>query len=470
LTIVIPVVVNSLVFLITSRSLSPADFGVVALASTLAGGAASLVPSGFGDAIVQRQSLDAASLDSVFWLCVAAGLLIYALLVFVSAPLGGLFSSPEIAVLLPVIGLRVIIDTAGIVPTALVSRSMAFHLTALRSLAASFLAGMICVGLIAAGYGLWGLVASALASSLVATTTMCWTAGWAPRLRFDWASIKAMSSYGSYATGTKLISYIGGQGDQAVVGFALGTVDLGLYNFAKRLFSMIGDVTTGALTAVAHPFFAGIQDDVGRVRRGFMTATFLSSVIAFPCFVGLAAVSHNLILGLFGEKWLPAVWPTRVLCVWGLIYCIGVLQASLINSLGRAKWWFRYQLASNILNVPIVVLAAPHGVTTMLVVLAVKAYLIWCVPVWLTLKLLSMSASDYMRQFLAPLLAATAMGFAAILAPYAVHLGSPTALLALQIGAGAFTYALVLFGLARGRVVSLLDLFRGFRRPGVTAP
>jgi O-antigen/teichoic acid export membrane protein len=193
-------------------------------------------------------------------------------------------------------------------------------------------------------------------------------------------------------------------------------------------------------------------------------------VIAFPCFVGLAAVSHNLILGLFGEKWLPAVWPTRVLCVWGLIYCIGVLQASLINSLGRAKWWFRYQLASNILNVPIVVLAAPHGVTTMLVVLAVKAYLIWCVPVWLTLKLLSMSASDYMRQFLAPLLAATAMGFAAILAPYAVHLGSPTALLALQIGAGAFTYALVLFGLARGRVVSLLDLFRGFRRPGVTAP
>ena len=463
INIVIPLVVSSLVFIVTSRSLSPADFGVVALAGALAAGASSLIPSGFGDAIVQRKEIDAVSLDSVFWLCVAAGVAIYLCVVVVSAPLSALFRSSQVSVLLPVLGSRIVIDTLGIVPGALVARSMAFHLVAVRSLAASCLSAIVSLGLIALGYGVWALVASTLASSVVATVATFWTAGWAPRLRFEWRAITSMSSYGSYATGTKLVSYIGGQGDQAVVAFTLGTIDLGLYNFARRLFSIINDVTTGALTAVAHPFFAGIQDDVGRVKKGFLTATYLSSVIAFPCFVGLGSISYNLIIGLFGEKWSLAVWPLRVLCVLGIIFCIGVLQASLINSLGRAKWWFRYQLFANILNLPIVVLAAPHGVTTMLVVLTIKSYLIWCIPVSMTLRLLSMTAGSYLKQFLAPLVSSVVMGGVIIMIPFGVDLRSPLALVGLQIGIGVLTYVATLFGLGRRNFLLLVTLLRGLR-------
>ena len=99
----------------------------------------------------------------------------------------------------------------------------------------------------------------------------------------------------------------------------------------------MSDVTTGALTTVAHPLFAGVKDDLARIRTGFLTATFLSSVIAFPCFVGLAVVADLVLAAIFSTNWLVAVWPIRLLSSLGAITCIGVLQAGLINTLGWTR-------------------------------------------------------------------------------------------------------------------------------------
>ena len=71
-TIIGPLVVSALVFVLTSRSLSPSDFGLVALAGTVAAGVACLIPGGFGDALVQQDVVEAPT-STVFWLCTGSG-------------------------------------------------------------------------------------------------------------------------------------------------------------------------------------------------------------------------------------------------------------------------------------------------------------------------------------------------------------------------------------------------------------
>ena len=460
-TILAPVIISSLVFVLTSRLLTPRDFGVVALASVIAAAGAALTPGGFGDALVQAEAIDELSLDSVFWLCAASGSVLYLAFICAAQPAAEFFHAPMIASVLPIVSLRVLLDTLGIVPTALVTRSMSFHLTAFRSLLASLLAAGLSVGLVLSGYGLWALVASGLASSAVGSAAMFWSAGWLPRPRFDPGTIRRLSGYGTYATGTRVLGFLGGQADQAVVGYVLGTTELGLYNFARRVFSIASDVTTGALTTVAHPLFSGIQNDLDRVRRGFIAATFLSSVVAFPCFLGLACVADHVVPIFFGVKWLGALWPIRILCITGVISCIGVLQAGLINSLGKPKWWFVYQLITNALNVPIIFGLSPHGVTIMLSVITAKAYILWFFPVRMTLRLLRMRVSEYLKQFIPPLLAAIAMTLAIFGSRVVLPQMYPLLTLAVELVVGFASYCSLLMLTARPRMMGVLALLSG---------
>jgi teichuronic acid exporter len=472
INIIVPTLGSLAVFVVTSRMLTPADFGIVALAGTFAAAASALVPVGFGDAIVQRLDRNPAFLDSVFWLCVLTGGVLYALLVLLSGAASRFYGTPLLAVVIPVLGLRVIADAAGVVPLALVTKALSFHVIALRTLITTLVSATISIGLILLGSGLWALVASILANSTVATVAMFWSTRWMPRLRFSPRDIATLAGYGAYASGTRFVTFIGTQADQAVVGFVLGTAQLGLYNFARRTYALVNDVTSGALSTVAHPLFAGIQDDRSRVRRGFLSATFLSSVIAFPVFVGLACVADRAIPLVFGPQWGGALRPIQILCVLGLLSCIGSLQGGLITSLGRANWWFYYQVGTSLVNVLIILFTARYGTSVILIAVVAKAYLFWPVPVAMTLRLLSMRPAEYLVQFLPPLFSAVVMGgvifMGRVLLP---EMPAPVALMA-DVTLGAATYAIVLVASARQRVMALLLLLRGIstRRRRTTTP
>ncbi|NML32436.1 lipopolysaccharide biosynthesis protein [Paraburkholderia antibiotica] len=464
LNIAVPTAVSLLVFIVTSRLLKPADFGVVALAATIAAAAAILVPSGFGDALVQSMQKDSLHLSSVFWLCAVSGAIAYVLLIALAGLIARLSGAPLLAQLIPVLGLRVIVDAVGIVPTALLTQTLSFRLIATRTALASIVAAAISIALVLKGFGIWALAMSLLATSVVSVVATFWTARWRPELVFSTAALRDLTNYGLYASGTKTLLFLWNQADQIIVGFVLGAAQLGIYNFSRRIFLIINDVSSGALGAVAHPFFSGMQNDIARVREGFVSATFLTSIFAFPVFIGLASVADRAIPLIFGPQWAGALWPIRILCVLGIITCIGTLQAGLINSLGKAKWWFYYQLFTGLVNIPIFFLLAPRGISLMLIVLVAKTYLFWPAPVVMTLRLLRLSASRYLGQFLAPLLASCAMagvilGSRALLPPM-----SPGLELIADLTIGAASYGLVLVAIAKKRLSSLWGMFETLRR------
>src|SRR5882757_350628 len=59
--------VTFLVFLILARLLTPADFGLVAIATVFVALLQLVVEGGFGQAIIQRPDLERGHLDTVFW-------------------------------------------------------------------------------------------------------------------------------------------------------------------------------------------------------------------------------------------------------------------------------------------------------------------------------------------------------------------------------------------------------------------
>lgn len=399
----IPMISSFGVLVVTSHILSPGQFGIVGLATGLALLGSAICPGGFGEAIIQRLELTPSHLNSVFWLCLSAGCAVFLVECEFAHAAAKLFKIESVAVLIPVISTRLISDMVAVVPNALIARSMHFHLFALRSLIVSSVASIITLVLVLSGYGLWALVLSQIMSSYITAIVSFLSVDWRPKWSFSLSALKELSGYGLYSSATLSVTSLMTQNEQIFVGYFLGTTQLGLYNFSKRVIDVLNGMIAGSLGAVAHPMFSGIQNETDRVRRGFLFATFVSSTIAFPVFSGLAITSDRIVPLIFGSHWVRAVPFVQIQCALGFIVCIGALQSGLITSKGKANWWFYWQLLANATTIIVIATFAHFGIKIMMIALVVRAYTLWFIPVKMTLSLLSMQATEYFWNFKAPL-------------------------------------------------------------------
>jgi O-antigen/teichoic acid export membrane protein len=363
-----------------------------------------------------------------------------------------------LAVLIPVISTRVIADMAAVVPGALLARAMSFHLIAMRTFVVSVTAAAITIGLLVAGFGIWALVVSQLASSFVVMLVGFLAIKWHPRFIFSVAAVKELLGYGLFSTGTQTLARVFQQNEQILVQLFLGTTQLGVYNFSKQVLGVFNSIVAGSLGAVAHPMFSGIQNDRERVKKGFLSATFVSSLVAFPMFVGLALVAPHIVPLAFGARWLPDVPLIQLQCALGLLACIGTLQAGLITSQGKANWWFYYQFLVTVSTALTILLFARFGLSIMLFALVMKTYVMWMIPVRNSLTLLSMPAKQYLLNFRTPAFATIAMAMVIEALNSAIRGQSNLQALLLDIVSGFVVYVVIVFIIDSDRINAFIAL------------
>lgn len=453
----LPAVSGLVVFLVVSRIISPAEFGYVSFALAVVSAIGAFSPAGFGDALVQRIELGSAHLNVTFWLCLFWGVGLYGLTLLLAHPMALLLGDPMLAELLPVVGLRLIMDLAGVVPMALLSRRMQFRQMTFRTLISSVLSMVVCLVVLWCGYGLWALVISQLIGAFVVCLVSWLCVSWRPSLEFSRQALRDLMGFGGFASGSRLITTI--NVDQLMIGAFLGATAVGLFSFARRIFQMLNDVLTGALAAVSYPLLSSMQSEPEKLRETYLTTTFLSSVLSFPIFVGLALIADQMIPLIFGAKWQDATPALQAFCAIGLLSCIGILQASLIRAKGRADWWMWYQTVQQILTALIILGLYRYGVSAVVIGIAVKTWLVWPFVAVMVGRTLELPFLRYFAQFVPPFLACVAMAGAVFLVKAWAGTDGPSSL-AWQIVLGALAYAVTLFLVAGRKLQGLRATLR----------
>ncbi len=452
---IVPTLLNSLVFIVSSRFLMPQDFGVVALVASFVSFATALAPIALGEALIQHKNIHKSHLDSVFWLCLLSAFILYIVFIFASPIIAQKIKHPELIIFLPILGLRLIFDLSATVPNALIARAMSFHLIAARTIIATLISSVICITLILWGYGIWALVLSQLTVSIASCVAAMLGAKWIPGFDVKSCALRELFRYGLFASGNRFLATM--NLDQIIIGTFIGTAPLGIYNFSRRLFQMLNDAIAGALNPVSHALLSSLQSEKEKVRDAFLFATFGSSLVSFPVFMGLAAIAGEAIPLVFGAHWGDAIEPTRWFCLIGLMSCIGVIQASLINSQGKNNWWFYYQLFRQILTISTIFILKDESVSFIVMVMALQTLLFWPITIVLVTKIIQIKIRNYLRQFLEPLFASAAMLGAVMLIGFFYHEISPISRLLLEVACGSLVYTLTLFSISRQKIVVIFQ-------------
>ncbi len=113
--------------LILARLLTPAQFGVAAMATIVVGVVSTVANLGLPTAIVQREELTESHLSSVFWLLLGWGAILWGGTALLSPAVEAYYRTPTVARLLSVHAATLFLAAAASVPNGVLVRAMAFR-------------------------------------------------------------------------------------------------------------------------------------------------------------------------------------------------------------------------------------------------------------------------------------------------------------------------------------------------------
>lgn len=396
--------------IILARLLSPNDYGVIALISVFIAIANIFIQSGFGQALVQKITVDDTDYSSVFYLNLLISTIIYAIL-FITAPyIAKFYSIPILSSVLRVQAVTLFFGAFNAVQTAHVQRDMNFKKIFMTSLGGIIVQGIVGISMAYKGFAVWALVFSTLANNLSTTIILWQVVDWRPKLLFSYKKLKVLFHFGSRLLISGIIDTIYTNIYSLTIGKLYNQKNLGYYNRGQNIPSMLVSNIDGSIQSVMLPALSSEQNDKQRLkeitRRSILTSTFL----VFPVMVGLAVVAKSLIVILLTEKWLPAVPFMQLSCIAFAFYPIHTANLQAINAIGRSDIFLKLEIIKKILGISILIVSVPFGIYALVTGSVLVSILSTFINSWPNKKLLNYRFKEQFKDMMPSMILSIIMG------------------------------------------------------------
>ena len=324
-------------YIVLARLLDPADFGLFAIALAIVHVFGVFVGRFFFVAIVQRQELTTAHVDSAFWTSLGLGVVLAGVCWLGSTEIASIFDEPSLEPVLAWMGLGLIFGGLSGVLLAELTRNLEFKALVLRTLTGRLGGAVVAITLAVLGYGVWSLVAQHLVGDALMTCILWITARRRPAFFYSLARVRELVTVAVPVASGDLVWQIKTHLFSIFVGYFAGTTALGYLNVAFRLVDAGRDLLASSVGRVALPLFSRRQQDLKSLRRAISVAGRYTALITQPIFVGLAVTADEVVSVIFGAQWRPAVPLIQVLAVTAVVYFCRVHFWIALMALGRPQ-------------------------------------------------------------------------------------------------------------------------------------
>lgn len=328
-------VINFGVSVILARLLMPEEFGIIALSSMFMLLVNVVLSGGLHLALVQKKDADETDFSTIYVAGLVFALIFYAI-IFLSAPYVAIaFGNGLACPVLRVLGLNTIIGSLSGVQGAYISRNLQFKKFFYVSLTGQILSAMVGVGMAYTNFGVWALVGQSMTSTICSTIALSVVVPWHPQLKFSWRRFKQMYTFAWRQMVATIIGTISNQMRGYAIGIKYSAADLAYYNRGDGIPMMLYSQIFLTVKSVFMPAMARLQDDTVAVKNGLSRTMKLSSYALTPALLGLAAMSSNLVLVLYTDKWVPAVPFMQLICVMYCFLLLGNMNVEALTAMGR---------------------------------------------------------------------------------------------------------------------------------------
>ena len=346
--------------LILIRLLTPDDYGLMAMSMAFIGIFALLGDFGIGKAIIQAEELTTEKLRQAFTINIISCLSLFALFFSVAPVIARFFDEPRVTGLVQAVACQHLIMLFQTLPYAMAGRRMLFKEREKIQLYASLLSSVVTIAMAAAGWGVWALIlghlfmrlAFAIGYNIIAP---CWV--W-PAMSFQ--GFSNMAGFSAIAASNDALRFFINVFADINIGHLLTKVDLGVFSVAKNLANLPSDKVGELLNQLGLSSFAKLQNERAVAGQYLQKSVQLASLVMFPMYLGMCAISPELIYLLLSDKWAAAVIPFQILCLTSPFRILSEMMAMGITAVGEPSKNSRALLVT-ILSLPIFFYGIQYG-------------------------------------------------------------------------------------------------------------
>jgi len=348
-------IVNGLATLSTfvlARYLAPADFGLVAVGTTLLLILTTITELSLEQALIRHQAPTESHFNAAWTLNVMRGLSIWIFLAACAYPAAALYAEPRLVGVMVALGLSVFIGSMKNPRLVILQRDLIFWQEFALSVSQKFAEFAVAATIAVLYRTYWALVIGTLVSQTTSVITSYFVLPCRPRVTFR--HFREFFSFAGWLAASQVTNTLNWRFDSLLIGKVLGGAALGYYTVGGNLARTATRETTAPLVQTIFPSFARIRDDPGRLVAAYQRAQAMITAIALPAGIGVATIAEPLIRLALGEKWKPAVFIVQWLAPVFALQTLGSLVQPLGMAKGETRLLFVRDTQMLLLRVPII--------------------------------------------------------------------------------------------------------------------
>lgn len=321
---------------VLARLLVPADFGLVAMALSVAGLVELITLLGFDLALIRKTDATRAHYDAAWTLGIMFRT-IAALCLAASAPaVAAFFSDERLVNIIYVYAFVSLVSGFENIGVVAFRKELKFNQEFKFQLIKKLLAVIATVAMAVYFKSYWALVLGTLFSQIIGVGLSYWIHSYRPRL--DVSVWRELLGFSAWVVFNNLMLYVRKRGTDFIIGPMLGAQALGGYRVAKEIASLPTTELTMPIMRSVFPGFAKIKDDPARLREAYLLAQGAVVTATLPICVALLLLVEQCVFILLGPKWMSIAELVQISTLYGVLKILQGNSQSLFMAAGRPYW------------------------------------------------------------------------------------------------------------------------------------
>lgn len=346
-----------------ARLIGPESFGLIGMLTIFMLLAESVISSGFSAALVQRShQLTVEDENTVFYINIAWGIAIYAMLYFIAPIIADFYKEPKLTDISRVLFVLMIINSFAVVVRAKLTINIDFKSQTIASTIATLFSSVLGIYFALMGYGYWALVWMLVLKAVLNTIFLWLFCRWLPQFIFSIESFRRLFKFGSNLMIAGFVATFVNNLYIAFIGRYFNATQVGYFTQANNLSNNLYQMLSATLQGVTYPILTSLKEERERLVSIYKQLISITMLVSLPLLVGLAAVSHEVVLLFLGEEWMPVAPVLSILCFARAITPISAINMNILNAIGRSDLFLKVDLSKLPMTIAALLISVPYGI------------------------------------------------------------------------------------------------------------
>ncbi|KAB0677698.1 lipopolysaccharide biosynthesis protein [Aureimonas leprariae] len=355
-------IVNALTALntiILAWYLVPADFGLVAIGTTLITIVNSVTELSLNQALIRQENLSEEHFSAAWTIGTLRGLLLGGGFAASAYPVSAYYGDPRLFNVLLALSFSLVLSGIANPRCVMLQRQLIFWQDFVLTVSQKLVGFLVTLFVAAVYHSYWALVLGLLSYQITNVVVSYSILPFLPKITFR--HLKDLFSFSIWLTLGQIVNTLNWRFEYLVLGKLVDATALGHYTVGNTFSTLPTREATAPLTATIYPGFASVRHAPERLANAYQRAQALVTFVALPAGIGMAVVADPLVRGVLGEKWVPIIFIVQALASIFALQTLGSLVQPLGMALGRTKLLFMRDTQMLCVRMPIIIAGLYFG-------------------------------------------------------------------------------------------------------------